>query len=525
MNLTQRNEMGLSQRLAAALYVARVSRSRQVGLYLIAVGLLLLGWLAAQIVQPGLPLTLLLWGSFGAVAAWGGALGRDLLQPERLLADDLAAALSRLARDIDRPETVLDEVSRLLHIALRTDSLTLWRLHASDDSLSLLRAEGILPPADLLELPLDVAPAHMRGSWPVADLPESATRQGLRAAGVRWVIPLRLGETLVGCVGLGQPMTGLHFSPRLLARLDELSGQVALLVQNALLRDDLHDAVQKLYLAYRRTTDVQEAERRNLATELHDDILGRLTTMALTLRQSQKQLGDGKPEHVGGVPQPPILDSSLSEGERRRPGGLGGVPPSPFSNSSIQEVKGRLEGLETETQAINRRLREITQGLHPTVLTDLGLISALRAYIDALARQPLPNSALKSISLTAQGFEQLPGPKKLERDLYYLTKQALDNAIKHAAAEQIFIHLRWGGEAISVTVRDTGRGMSAPPERLMGHNGHLGLISMHERALAWQGELTIHTGAEQGTTIRARLPIEQPSPGPAHLQAYTQYLS
>ncbi len=484
MNLAHRNETSLSERLTAALYVARVSQTRQLGLFLIAIGLLLLGWLAAQVSQPVAGVNLLLWLGFGAVAAWGGALGRDLLQPERLLADDLSAALSRLARDTDDPEMALDEVGRLLHAALRSDSLTLWRYRNSDSSLSLLRAEGASPPADLLELPLDLNPGRLRGSWPVTDLPDSALKQGWQAAGVRWVISLRLGEFLVGFVGLGQPAAGLRFSPRLLARLDELAGPVTLLVHNALLRTDLHDAAQKLYLAYRRTTDVQEAERRSLATELHDDILGRLTTMALGLRQSQNQLANG-----------------------------------------FDEVLPRLESLETETQAINRRLREITQGLHPTVLTDLGLISALRAYIDALARQPLPSSALKSISLTAQGFEQLPGPKKLERDLYYLTKQALDNAIKHAAAEQIFIHLRWGSEAISVTVRDTGRGMSMPPERLIGHNGHLGLISMQERALAWQGELSIHTGADQGTTIRARLPIEQPSPAPAHLQAYTQYLS
>lgn len=522
MSLTQRNETGLSHRLAASLYVTRVSRGRQAGLFLIAAGLLLLGWLATQVFQPATLLTQLLWLGFGAVVVWGGVLGRDLLQPERLLTDDLSQALNRLARDIDQPEAVLDEVSRLLHAALRTDSLTLWRYRDSDGSLLLLRAEGVLPPAELLELPLDLELARLRNSWPVAGLPESALKQGWQAAGVRWVISLRLGEVLVGCVGLGQPVAGLHFSPRLLARLDVLGGPVALLVHNTLLRSDLHDAVQKLYLAYRRTTDVQEAERRNLATELHDDILGRLTTMALTLRQSQKQLSDGRPEDVRGVSPSSPLNSSLSEDERRR---LGGVPPSPFFNSSLQEVRNRLEGLETETQAINRRLREITQGLHPTVLTDLGLISALRAYTDALARQPLPNSTLKSISLTAQGFAQLPSSKKLERDLYYLTKQALDNAIKHAAAEQIFIHLRWDSEAISVTVRDTGRGMSAPPERLMGHNGHLGLISMHERALAWQGDLSIHTGAEQGTTIRARLPIEQPSPSPAHLQAYTQYLS
>ncbi|RME97522.1 MAG: hypothetical protein D6768_19440, partial [Chloroflexi bacterium] len=190
------------------------------------------------------------------------------------------------------------------------------------------------------------------------------------------------------------------------------------------------------------------------------------------------------------------------------------------------EVQGWLENLETETQNINRRLREITQGLHPSVLTDLGLISAVEAYLDSLARRPHSGDTAQTITLTAQGFDRqrLPAPK-LERDLYYITRQALDNALKHAHAAQIFVHLRWDEQAVSVTVRDTGRGINAAPEQLMGQNGHLGLLSMYERTLAWQGKLVFHSAPEQGTTVRARLPVGQPSRAPAHLQALTRYLN
>jgi len=326
---------------------------------------------------------------------------------------------------------------------------------------------------------------QLHGTWFVLNLPESALKRGLQAAGVQVVTSLSLGHELVGVIGLGQLHRGLHFNREMLHWLDLIAGQLALVIKNTLLASDLNHTAQQLHLAYRRAIDAQDNERRNLATELHDDILGRLTTMALTLRKSQNNLS-AKPA----------------------------------------EVNHWLQNLEGETQAINRRLREITQGLHPSVLTDLGLISAMRAYMDSLAKQPLPNSALETVSLTAQGFGQnriLAG--KLERDLYYIIRQALDNAIKHARAEHIFIHLRWGEDTVSVTVRDTGNGMKQPPELLMGHNGHLGLLSMHERALAWRGKIAFHTATNQGTTVRARLPIGQPSSTPAHLQAFTQYLN
>jgi two-component system sensor histidine kinase DegS len=189
------------------------------------------------------------------------------------------------------------------------------------------------------------------------------------------------------------------------------------------------------------------------------------------------------------------------------------------------QVQDWLKGLEKESQELNRRLREITQGLHPSVLADLGLVSALRSYMDSLARQPLPTSAPSCVTLTTEGFDgdRITDPK-LERDLYYVTRQALDNAIAHAQAEQVFIHLGWRDQMISITVQDTGQGMSDAPEALMGLQGHLGLLSMNERVQAWQGQLTFNTERHKGTSVHIRVPIDQASRVPTHLQAFNHYL-
>ena len=248
---------------------------------------------------------------------------------------------------------------------------------------------------------------------------------------------------------------------------------------------ELEETRSHLQLAYRQTIEVQENERRGLAAELHDDILGRLTTMGLTLHNCRKHIG-----------------------------------------TDDQQVGSWLDDLEKETTNVNQRLREITQGLHPTVLTNLGLISAIQAYLDTIVRQPLSASAPRVITLTAQGFstDRIPD-LRLERDLYHITRQALDNAVTHAQADQVFIHVRWSSDAVSVTVQDTGRGMPDTPEHLMGQRGHLGLLSMNERVRAWGGRLTLDSAAGRGTTVRASISVRQPSRSPAHLQATTHHLS
>jgi signal transduction histidine kinase len=434
----------------------------------------------APLSRPG---QLLLAATLGLLLGWGIRLAREALHPEQAAYRHLSNVFSRLARDISGPDILLDRSMLALYRTLQPRHLTLWRFDDSTGTLHLLRVQGHPPPDDLAELPVDLQGEQLHGIWRVAELPESALRQGLQTVGAGWLVSLSLGQELVGFVGLGTGPFEAWANRR--ALLELVGGQAAVLTKNALLNTELTAISQNMHLAYRRAIDAQDEERRHLATELHDDILGRLTTMALSLRKSRNQL-----------------------------------------TAAPREVDGWLQNLELETVDVNQRLREITRGLHPSVLTDLGLISALQAYMDSLGRLPPSPDGTHLITLTAQGFgfDRIAN-RKMERDVYYITRQALDNALKHAHAERIFIHLRWGEQAISVTVRDTGAGMASPPETMMGHDGHIGLVSMQERVLAWGGQLAIHTAPGQGATIRARLPIDQRSGQPAHLQAFSQRMN
>lgn len=406
------------------------------------------------------------------------------LHPEQLAYRQLLAAYGQLVQEAPHLSGMLPYVGRTLCADLAAPSATVWLYQPEDGLLILAHREGESAGEELTELPVDLDLKYLRGTQPIAALPESALRQGWLAMQIEVITSLRLRDELVGVIGLGGYQPGHSYQPETLQVLDLLAGQLALVVKNGRLITDLEATLTQLQQAYRRTLDSQAEERRKLAVELHDDILSRLTTMGMTLRNSQRQL-----------------------------------------TSDTAKVQLWLEMLEQETRYLNTRLREITQGLHPAILTDLGLIAALQAYMDTLTKHALPASAPRTIDLTAQGFDtaRIPDPK-LERDLYYLTRQALDNALKHAQAEQILIHLRWRDEAVTVTIQDNGVGLRSAPERLMGQQGHLGLLSMHERVLAWRGRLSFQSNPGQGTTVYARLPIGQPSPNPSHLQAFTCYL-
>ena len=404
-------------------------------------------------------------------------------RPERFIYRQLVEEYGHVVREMSDLNTLLSYVTQTLSATPNTQSVTVWLYQAEDSLLILASIEGALA-THLSELPVDISLRQLSGTQRVAALPESALRQGLIMLGIETMTSLSLRDELVGVIGVGSYRYGRQHQPETLRVLDLMAGQLALAVKNARLIADLEEALDKLQLAYQRTIDAQEEERRSLAVELHDDILSRLTTMGMTLSNSQRQLP-----------------------------------------ADTAKVQASLELLGQETHYLNSRLREITQGLHPAILTDLGLIAALQAYMDSLTKHAFPVSAPCAIDLTAQGFDETRiNDPKLERDLYYITRQALDNALKHAQAEQIFIHLRWRDDTVTITVQDTGIGLKAAPELLMGQHGHLGLLSLHERVLAWRGRLSFQTGPGQGTTVYARLPINQPSPSPTRLRAFTHYL-
>ena len=431
-----------------------------------------------------LPFVLVILSVFAASCYWlVRALG-PLLHPEQQAYPRFAERYAALRHDPGCDARAFFRlIGEMCFTTLNPVNVAVWRFDGESNVLRPVFFTGARPPVTLDDVPLDVDLSSTSQVRAVETLPESALRYSWMSQGVHLVCPLLWDKELLGAIGLGVPRYGASYTKAALQWLEWLAAQVALAIKNVYLVEEMEETRTRLQLAYRQTIEVQEEERRSLAAELHDDILSRLTAMSLTLRNCRKRIAD-----------------------------------------SDRQVEDWLGNLEQEINTIVQRLREITQGLHPTVLSNLGLIAAIQAYLDHVARRPSHNACV--VSLTAQGFggDRLPDAR-LERDLYHITRQALDNALVHAHAAHVFVHFRWSSDAVSVTVRDTGQGMPEPLERLMGKDGHLGLLSMYERARAWGGRLILESQPGAGTTVRVSIPVGQPSRSPAHLEAYVHYLS
>jgi signal transduction histidine kinase len=152
-------------------------------------------------------------------------------------------------------------------------------------------------------------------------------------------------------------------------------------------------------------------------------------------------------------------------------------------NQSLSEAadRARVELLEATAE-----LRELAQGIHPTILTEQGLVPAVERLAD---RSPVP------VTVTAQLPDRLP--THVEEAAYYVVAEALTNAVKHSGASTVLVELDGVEAGLEVRVRDDGRGGADA-------TGH-GLVGLADRMLMLGGHLTVDSGPG-GTSVGAVLP-------------------
>ena len=201
-----------------------------------------------------------------------------------------------------------------------------------------------------------------------------------------------------------------------------------------------------------RLLTAHEDERRRLARELHDDLTQRLARLA--------------------------IDAGQMELAPRSPGGL-------------RTLREDLVRLSEDVHAMSYRL-------HPSVLDDLGLVEAVRAECDRVAR----HGSLR-VDLDVGGVpDALPGGVPL--CLFRIAQEALSNSARHAHASAVNVHLGCEGEGLKLSISDNGNGFDP-----WGPRDHvsLGLASMRERVRLVHGELDIESSDGRGTTVTAWVPV------------------
>jgi PAS domain S-box-containing protein len=227
-----------------------------------------------------------------------------------------------------------------------------------------------------------------------------------------------------------------------------VADQAALAIENARLRTQAEQAA-----AF--------AERSRLARELHDSVTQSLYSIALYAEAVARMLASGAGAEAA---------------------------------EHLHELR------ETALEAL-REMRLLIFQLSPPVMDEGGLVGALQMRLDAVEARGGMN-----VNLQVEGEEHLP--PAVRQELYQITQEALNNALKHARAQSVRVILDFRQPAIHLKVSDDGCGFDLKQAR---KGGGLGLRGMKERTQAIGGTLRIESSPEKGTTVSVLVPAAEPS--------------
>jgi signal transduction histidine kinase len=251
-----------------------------------------------------------------------------------------------------------------------------------------------------------------------------------------------IGRLLLAARGLGNSFTS---ADRRL--LDDLARQAGIAAHTVRLSADLQRSRERLLLA-------QEEERRRLARELHDSVSQALYGISLGAHTARMAL-------------------------ERDP-------------SQLAEP---LDYVLSLTEAAMAEMRALIFELHPESLEMEGLVLALTRQAAALHAR---HNLLVSTELCAEPDL----PLKVKQGLYRIAQEALHNAVKHARASKINLHLVQTAEGNMLEIHDDGVGF----DTTASFPGHLGLHSMRERVTNMGGTFEIESAPDTGTRICVRVP-------------------
>jgi PAS domain S-box-containing protein len=269
--------------------------------------------------------------------------------------------------------------------------------------------------------------------------------------------PLLAEGDVIGVVFVGTASL-CRFSEEDLRLLQLVADRAATVIEHARLFDQVRAGRERAQNLSQQLLEAQEAERRRLARELHDEIGQALTAVKLNLQGVQR---------AADAVIATRLDESVAIVDR-----------------ALQQV------------------RNLSLDLRPSMLDDLGLVSALRWYLDKQAQRA------GFVGEFVAGPMAIRAPANLETACFRVAQEALTNIVRHAKAKHVRMELREAGGELSLFIRDDGVGfdVAAARQRAVG-GGSLGLLGMQERVVLSRGRIDIQSAAGRGTEIHVRLPL------------------
>ncbi len=251
-------------------------------------------------------------------------------------------------------------------------------------------------------------------------------------------VPIRAGDEGFGIIECGPKSEGpLDEDERQLVRT--LAGQVGLAVMNARLAG--------------RIVTAAESERRRIERNIHDGAQQELVALVARLGMARASASKG----------------SLGAAE--------------------------IDQLQREARRILEDLRELAQGIHPSVLSDGGILEAVE---ERCSRLPLKVQVNAPAALRATRYDD-----DIEGAAYFFVTEALTNVLKHADAERVTVSLSPDNGHLKLEVSDDGNGFDALNTKLNG------LAGLSDRVRALGGTVAISSRPGNGTQLVATLPADR----------------
>jgi PAS domain S-box-containing protein len=202
----------------------------------------------------------------------------------------------------------------------------------------------------------------------------------------------------------------------------------------------------------------QEAERRRLARELHDDLSQRLAALAIEVGKAEARVEDRK-----------------------------------------EAIVKHLRGLRDQTIRIAADVHNLSRRLHPSILEDLGLTKAVESECARVGSQEGIEVAFNA--------ENIPAalPNDIALSIYRIVQESLTNIAKHACARRAAVCLSASETSLQLSIQDDGLGFDAAEVRKVPG---LGLSSIRERVRLVNGRHRINSEPEKGTTIEVTIPLK-----------------
>lgn len=218
---------------------------------------------------------------------------------------------------------------------------------------------------------------------------------------------------------------------------------------------------QEMRAFVRSLIEAQEAERRRISIELHDQVGQILTAVKMNLHALRKTCS------------------------------------APETLASIEA------NLNVIDEAVDQ-VRDLSVDLRPLLLDDFGLVVAVRWYLDRQARNG--RVAVEFLSLSVKDDDRFPAG--LETACFRIVQEGVTNILRHSGANRIAVRLERTGDQLMLAISDNGIGFDPDAVRAAGTAAAtLGLTGMEERAQAVGGTLTIDSAPRLGTQICANFPL------------------